>query len=416
MASGIWNTSQWNGAQWHAGRPPPIKPPAAAGWGTDWRWWYQYTGGTQGSWDLSAMVVEAQWSTEAHTMGDGTFRGDLQPGHLTLKLNDQQGLWSTLDMRGTVWARYNPTGETWCYFIDSITSGLSPPGSPERWNVVIAGNTWAQRLTTASYLASLWPEQSVNARLNAVANNLNTDTGLFLPAVAAAIDPDAHLIPALVQGSSAPASPPHIQQARDAGALGVVWLDALSGPNLSDAGTLVLHYAVWGNTTERAIDEAQYNAGTAWSYGYENVRTRLTWAATSYLGATSSLDIYSGGYGSWGVTGMTPRIWGDVTVGAAQEQPCRTISTAIFDAVGAPHPHVNQIMATSGNRMQADGTPGPAWDPTAHVWKPTDVMVWNREGTTEKYRVTQTAHRLTVWRWESMHTLEVYVPAATMPT
>lgn len=424
MATGRWDQSQWDGAQWKGGRPPPIPPPHAAGWGDEWRWWYQNARITAPQWDLTEKVVEAQWTTEGHTMGDGTLRGDLQPGHLTLKLNDRDGLMVTLDMVGTIWGQYRPTGDTWCYFIDSITSGLSPPGSPERWNVVVTGNTWPQRLTTGQYIAAPWPQQSVSARLTAIANQMNIDTGLYLPPVAADISGDAHLIPPLAPAPEASPSqsywPGYLQQVRDAAPLGLAWIEAFAEAD-ADAypytpGRLWLTYRLWDAAPARNLVDEQYNAGTAWTFGSENVRTRLTWNATSYLSVTTSLDIVSGGYGSWGVERMQPRIWGDVGAGMAQEAPCRAITQTIFDALGAPRPHVNQILATSGDRMHPDGSHAAAWDPTAHVWAPHEVMVWDREGTTERYRVTQTAHRLTVWRWESMHTLEVYIPAAAMPT
>jgi hypothetical protein len=412
VASGKWGQSQWNADQWRRG---PIPNPPHAGWGDDWRWWYQYARQTKPEWDLTTKVVEAQWSTEGHTMGDGTLRGDLQPGHLTLHLNDPTGLLVTLSMTGMIWGQYRPTGATWCYFIDTITAGLSPPGSPERWNVVITGNTWAQRLTTGQWMAGPFPQQSVNARLTGIAANMNADTGLYLPAVTSSIGADPHTIPATVPD---PAGfwPAYLQQVRDAGALGLVWLDAVAPTDHAAPGVLWLTYTTWDSAPARALDEVQYNAGTAWSFGFGNVVTRMTWNATSYLAAASKLDVVSSGYGSWGVEGKTVRIWGDVTPGAPQEAPCRTITQTIFDAVGMPKPYVNQIMATSGDRMHPDGSHGAPWDPTAHVWRPHHVMQWNREGTAERYRVTQTAHRLTVWRWESMHTLEVYIPAAAMPT
>jgi hypothetical protein len=323
-------------------------------------------------------------------------------------------------MAGTVWLQYRPTGATWCYFIDSITAGLSPPGSPERWNVVIAGNTWPPRLSTGQYMAGPFPQQTVAARLTAIASAMNADTGIILPPVSSSIANDPHLVPPTVQDpASSPASgywPSYLQQARDAAALGLCWLDAGAAVDLYTPGTLWLDYVMWDSAPARAIDEAQYNAGTAWSFGFSNVKTRVAWAATTYLSAASSLDLLSAGYGVWGVEKMSVRIWGDVGAGKPQEAPCRTITQTIFDTVGSPKTYVNQMMATSGDRMHPDGSPGAPWDPAAHVWRPNEVMTWLREGKTERYRVTQTSHRLTVWRWESMHTLEVYLPAAAMPT
>jgi hypothetical protein len=386
-----------------------------AGWGTDWRVWYQQSGGTGLDWDLTTKVVEAQWTTEGHTFGDGTLRGDLQPGHLNLKLNDRDGLVVTLSMTGTIWLQYRPTGATWCYFIDTITAGLSPPGSPERWNVVLTGNTWPQRLSTGQWLPGPWPQQSASARLAAIAGQMNSDAGLYLPAVSASIADEPHLMPALapVAGGYWPA---FLQQVRDAAVHGWAWLDAQAPTDPGRAGVLWLTFTTWDVVKGRPVDEVQYNAGTAWTFGYENVTTRMTWNATSYLSEATALDIVSEGYGSWGVEGKTLRIWGDVAAGHPQEAPCRAITQTVFDALGAPKAHVNQIMATSGDRRHPDGSPGAPWDPTAHVWRPNHVMQWNREGTLEQYRVTQTAHRLTVWRWESMHTLEVWIPAAKMPT
>ena len=73
-----WDTGKWDTAEW--GQPPQ----GEGGWGKDWRWWWQRGDAVAQFVDLTAMVVEARWTTDSHSMGDGTFRGDLQPGQLTL--------------------------------------------------------------------------------------------------------------------------------------------------------------------------------------------------------------------------------------------------------------------------------------------------------------------------------------------
>ena len=89
-APGYWDrytywsdgVTQWGAKTW----------PAGAGWHDAWRWWYQYDDQTQPAWDLTELVVEARWTTDSHTLGDGTLhRGDLQPGRLELQLHDPTG-------------------------------------------------------------------------------------------------------------------------------------------------------------------------------------------------------------------------------------------------------------------------------------------------------------------------------------
>ena len=171
MSLSAFDGGHWDVNEWNAGPPPE------PGWGDDWAWWYQV--GTAGIIPLNELVVEARWTTDSHTLGDGTFRGDLQPGTLTARLWDPQHQLDNLDKLGAVWAAYKPTAQVWCWFYDQFARGLYAPGDPAAADCVFTGTQWPVRLTSSQ--GSLAPAvQTAAARLAAIVANLNAVTVLNL--------------------------------------------------------------------------------------------------------------------------------------------------------------------------------------------------------------------------------------------
>ena len=231
---GIWDTAQWDrGAEWSGGPPP------SGGWGDDWRWWYQV--GPTVNRELNEMIVEARWTTDGHTLGDGTFRGDIQPGSLTVRLWDPNHVLDDLPKAGAMWAQYKPTGATWCWFYDSFTRGLVAPGDPAGADCVFSGTQWPLRFTTWTQFTN-YPAQSAAARLAAVVATLNAQAGasaLNMPAVAGNIAPQTQLVPAAPlqqQPSAFQFYPAYLQTVRDAATNGIAWMSAAaqSGGRLAD--------------------------------------------------------------------------------------------------------------------------------------------------------------------------------------
>ena len=116
-------------------------------------------------------------------MGDGSFRGDLQPGTLTLRLWDPHHALDNLDKFGAIWAWYRPTNQVWAWFYDNFTRGLFAPGDPAAADCVYSGVTWPSRLTSLRNETG-FPTQSVSARLAAIVAGLGGGSGqLYLPRV-----------------------------------------------------------------------------------------------------------------------------------------------------------------------------------------------------------------------------------------
>ena len=409
-----WGVGKWGRNTWGHRTYPP-----GAVWGADWRWWYQDTATTYASWDITDLVVEARWTTDGHTMGDGTFRGDIQPGRLELRLMDPGARSSFIGLLGTIWARYEPTEATWCWFVYDVTSLLAPPGDPLRWDVVVTADTWPDRLKSGSY-NSARPAETVAARLGAIVSRLNSDVGLRLPAVAGQIAADAHTVPAVVlAGTPTPFYPAFLDQVRQAAANGVAWLEARSVPTPWTPGSLVLHYDLWNTATGRLVSEAQVNSATPWTYGMEHIKTHVTWAGVNAAGVATTIDQTGGTYGAYGVQSLGPmRILGDVAAGGAQLAAVQATGSSILADHANPAQRVDLIVVTSGDRTHPNGSPSVLWDPTANVWNPTEPLQWYRFGPTnplETYRVTQTEHRLTARVWESTHHLEMFTQPTPLP-
>ena len=86
---GVWGVDLWGSAYGPSGR-----------WKSDWVFWYQ-TGRTFQR-DLTGMVVEAHWTSDSHTLGDGTLRGDIQPGNCQIRLNDPEHVLAGIDKHGAI--------------------------------------------------------------------------------------------------------------------------------------------------------------------------------------------------------------------------------------------------------------------------------------------------------------------------
>lgn len=417
MAFFAWDDGKWDGAEW--GQPPQ----GEAGWGKDWVWWWQRGDSVAIFTDLTKMVVEARWTTDSHTLGDGTFRGDLQPGQITLRLWDPHRTIETLDHTGSIWAQYVPTGATWHWIYESLARGLYAPGDPAAADCVFTGSAWPSRLTTLTAAAN-FPAQSVNARLTALAANLNANLQLHLPPVAANIAGQTQVAAATAADSTTGLYPSYLQQIRDAASPGVAWLsDTRRGDGL---GVLTLNYARWETNVQRALDRSQIVAGPPTLAGIDQwVITNVAWAGVNGSTGAQTAWVYTSpnaqNFGYLGPSAM--RMWGDVhnagTGGWGPEFPAiqTTSNTLVNDHTSVSEQNLSTVSLQSGPRWTPDGKPSAAgWDPYGHVFGPTDVAVITDDaGHPRYYRVTHSEHRLTASVWQTIHTLEKYTAPAALP-
>ena len=412
-----WDSATWDAvdAEWR-GTPPPS---GAAGWGGDWAWWYQV--GTVKLYDLTELVVEAVWSTDSHSYGDGTFRGDIQPGTLTVRLWDPHHIFDTPDRRGAIFAAYLPTGACWCWFYESVTRGLFAPGDPIDADCVYIGSTWAARMANPNPAAG-YPAQSVSARLAAVVATLaSTTSGINLPPITASVASQNQRVVALAADANG-LYQGWLQTVRDAAAPGVAWLSAVT-VNPGDAaagGRLVLNYARWETTNARTLDRSQVIAGPPVTDSQEWAITQVTWAATNgTTAAQTALAVYSGFLGISGAQGPTGlRLWGDVSAAGAEHAAANaTAGQLINDRAQTDREHLSNVTVQSGRRRAAGGGPALAdWDPYSHTFAPTDVLALNDAGGTPRYyRVTKSDHRLTASTWQTVHTLETFTAPTPLP-
>jgi hypothetical protein len=402
-----WDSSKWDQSQWRSG---PIAPPAQ-GWGTAWRWWYQ--GGDRTITELSKMVVEARWTTDSHRLGDGTFRGDLQPGTATVRLWDPDHQLDFLDRYGAIWAYYVPTQACWCWFYDSFTRGLYAQGDPADADAVFVGTPWPDRLKNPQQ-APLLPSQSVTARLNAIVGQLNGTTyPLQLPAVSASIATQNQVLPAAktVALGAYNLSPDFLAQIRDAATDGVAWWTPRGAP--SGLGALVLNYARWETAAHRVLDRSQIIAGPATTADLSWYTAIVNWNTTNGAnGTTSNYGIPTTGVPVSGWQGPTMRLYGDAAFGTGVEYAAvQATSESLLDDRSDP---TEQILSTvdvqSGQRATATGGPATVdWDPYSHVFGPLDVaQITDDWGIQTQYRVIRSDHRLTPRLWQTTHTLEKY--------
>ena len=407
----VWDSAVWNADEWQA---PPIPPP---GWGDDWSWWYQV--GSTIILDLTGLLVEARWTTDSHTLGDGTFRGDIQPGTLTARFQDPERNLDNLNKLGAVWALYKPTGACWCWFYDSFARGLYAPGDTQAADCVFTGTMWPSRLTTPS-ADTAFPSQSVNARLTAIVSWLNGQlAGMNLPPITAQIAAQSQTVPAAVADATTGQYPSYLAFIRAAAANGVAWMSAAASPGAP--GTLILNYARWETSNTRILDRSQIIAGPPTTASTDFLVTFVQWTAIlGTTGAASGFWFAGPGAPTWGYQGPgAMRICGNVTLGSGPEQPaCQTTAQRLSNDRSNPsEQYLNTVSLQSGSRSSPTGGPSSAaWDPLAMNFSPTDVAsITDDAGAAHLYRVTKTDHRLTVTIWEAVHTLEKFTPATPLP-
>ena len=415
MSQFFWDDAKWDQAEW-AGGPPP-----GPGWGDDWAWWYQVAAWAP-AFNLDPLLVEARWTTQVHTLGDGTFRGDLQPGTITVRLWDPTHELDHLDKTGAVFALYKPTGACWCWFYESFSRGLYAPGDPAAADCVFVGTEWPTRLTTPT-LYSNYPSQSASARLAAVvASWVNPSPGLILPHVTGNIATQNQTVLATVM-QSGPAGwyPGWMQVVRDAAADGVAWMAAapVTVGSSAGGGRLILNYARWETNTQRILDRSQIVAGPPTTAAATWMITAVQWAATDAAGTQTTDAEFSSNLSVWGQQGPSPmRLWGSVSSSGPEHTPAvNTAKQLMADRSDASEQQLSSISLQSGTRWTATGKPSAAdWDPYAHVFSPTDVaVITDDKGTQRRYRVQKSDHRLTSAVWQTTHYLEKYTAPVPLP-
>jgi hypothetical protein len=410
----------WDGAEWQAGKPP------VPDFSKDWLWQWQPATGARVN--LNGLLVEARWTTESHTQGDGTFRGDIQPGKITARLWDPAHLLDNLDKFGAMFALYKPTGAAWCWFYDSFARGLYAPADPLDADCVYTGLTWPGRYTNNLTLAvgSLRPVESVTARLGAAVAQMN-QSGYYPPAVVAgSFAAQSQTLPAQTQ-QTGDEYPGILTMVRDAASDGVAWLSAT--PPTVDQGPfgLTLNYARWETINARVLDASQVIAGPPVTASAAWVITAVSWSATRGDGYTSTWYEQSGSVLAWGYQGPEGvRVVGDITstiIGGTYNGPewsaTHNTTIAMLNAYSDPTLRVlDSVDVQAGVHRTPTGVLSPTeWDPYAHTFGPLDVLTLNNVAGQAglRYRVTSTDHRLTATVWQSTHHLEAYAAATPLP-
>jgi hypothetical protein len=394
MATGHWDTDgRWDATTWG------VEPY----WAGQWDWWYQY--GTQRRYSLTDVIVEADWTTDSYTPGDGTFRGDLQPGKLTARMYRRDNRFDSWSKMATIWGCYLPTGATWCWYIDTVSARLVSPGDPSGVDLVVEALTWPTRLTTGAYSAAR-PAETVAARLGYVANRLGTDTGLVLPAWTGNIANDRHLLVAQNDGYH-----PWLQHVRDAAANGVAYLVPYRGADGS--GGITLAYDFWQARTARTLAPSQIISGSVTSDAIDDLVTKVEWAGTDPAGTSTTVDQYGGGYGAYGILQQGPmRIVGQIAAGGLDLAAVQATGTQLLTDRGDPQErYLSSLdLVGPGARRAPNGTLTP-WDPATMTWAPNDTFTIPGYSYAAM-RVVAAAHRLTLTSWETTLTLT----KATIPT
>jgi hypothetical protein len=418
--SNTWDSAGtvWDGAEWQAGTPP------APDFSKEWRCWYQVGSTATGNplIDLNPYLVEARWSTDSHTMGDGTFRGDLQPGTATIRFWDPGHHLDYLPQNGCVFLLYMPTGACWCFFYASQARGLYAPGDPLDADTVLTATTWPVRLTNDQGSAT-FPAQAASARLGAVVDALNTvNFGLQLPAVGKAIAAQNQQVPATVPTSVVSniySYPGYLAVVRNAAADGVAWLQPSGAA--TGVGTLTLNYARWETINARVLDRSQVIAGPAVTLDSGYAVTRVDWAAVDNSAVATELLIRGGNWGSHGMQGPSGmRVLGNVgqSPNGPEYAACNQTATQLCSDRSDGGAHVlDSIDVQSGvHRTKAGGLSPTPWDPYSHHFTPVDVVsLVDNTGNTTRYRVTTSAHRLTATIWQTTHTLEKFTAPTPLP-
>jgi len=391
----------WDVAAWDAGRWA-LRPY----WAGDWDWWYQY--GTQRRYSLADVIVEARWDSDSYTPGDGTFRGDLQPGKLELHMIRRDNRFDSWSKLATIWACYLPTGATWCWYIDTVSRRFVATGDPAGVDIVVEALTWPSRLTTGSYNGQR-PAETVFDRLTAVAARFGSDAGLVLPAWTGQIANDRHQLPA----QSTPYYP-WLQLVRDAAANGVAWLAPFRGSDGS--GQAVLAYDYWEAVNNRTLPPSQIISGSVTSDGIDDLVTKASWAGTDPAGVATALDQYGGGYGAYGIMQQGPmRVVGQIATGGRDLAAVTATGNQILSDRGDPNErYLSSVdLFGPGDRRAANGTLTP-WDPAAMMWRPNDSLTIDTYSYA-RMRVVSSSHRLTLRSWETTLNLAKMTAPTPLP-
>ena len=410
---GVWDETVWDQSSWQTRTFAP-----GAGWGYDWRVWFQYD--TQVLWDMTEATVEVRWSTDGHAAGDGTFRGDIQPGSIQIQLHDPDHLAEAVHPLGTIWLHYGPTNVTWGFYLETVTRQLVAPGDPTAADVVMTGSPWPLRLSSDCLFQFPRPAERADTRLTAIAAFLSQNARLGLPRYSANIAAQSHQVtPTAAVSWNTSAYPSALALVRAAAANGVAWLTgAVDGAGL---GYFVLNYARWEANAARNLVPSDLVAGIPFDSSNEELITAAVFQATAPGGTETDWPITvttSSAVWHYGLVSVTMRVWADIT--GADQTPINTTGANLLAAHGNPvTAHLSSITATSGLRSRPDGTAGPAWNPAAHVWAPTDRVTWvppadDPTNWATQYWVTKTDHRLRAAAWDSAHTVELYTPAAAL--
>lgn len=413
----VWDNALWDISPWALGAQPPG---GSGGWGDDWEWWIEYrttnAASSQVAQDITANVVEARWSTDSHAMGDGTFRGDLQPGKLTLRCWDPTG---SIDGRtyftfATIWALYKPLGACWCWWIDDFTRPLMPRGDPGYSDLVITADSLGPPLTNPYPSPNpVRPAETVNARLAWIVGDINYQSGRGM-----FNSPPWELV-AAVQNQTVKAStldnlslaPGYLPLIRDAASDGVAWLSPYRPGDLGTLGRMRLRYERWETVTRRAMPPGMITAGPPIAQQLSPM-TRVSFTSTEPDGSTHDWANVVNAYyrGGTGPTGL--RVYAQTWSPNPDLTPLVNTMLAMVTVPSNTY-WISSVESDAGVRRHADGSPSTDyWDPTAHVWSPIDVMTFQhpvQTSATITARVVSTDHRLSATVWQSAHTLELFV-------
>lgn len=408
-----WDGAVWDRDEWAA---PPLP---GTGWGDDWRWWYQL-GVVQVPFDITDLVVEARWTDDSHTTGDGSFRGDVQPGSCTIRLWDPTRKLDALSKLGAIWATYKPTGATWCWFYDSFTRGLFAPGDPQAADCVYTGTLWPARLTSLNTSTNL-PSASASSRLSTIVTRLNALSAYQLPNIVAQIAGQSQVLPASVADSQTGLFPSFLAAIRDSATDGVFWWGAVTRQQGTGHGELLFNYQRWDPATVRILDRSQIVAGPPVTADAGWVVTLVQWLGTNGANGVQTKQQYTAGttttYGYQGPSQM--RVYGDIVLSAGAEYLAvtNTSGALMADRANPAEFVLSSVSVQSGRRTTpTGGTSSAQWDPAAHVFPPSDIAQINDDtGHPKNYRVTQSSHRLTSTIWETTHTLEKATTPAALP-
>jgi hypothetical protein len=419
----VWNVSHWNdGSVWQGVTYPP-----GAGWGSDWRFWYQV--GTSVAMELTGLVVEARWTTDSHTQADGTYRGNVQPGKCAIRLWDPTGTLDDLDKYGAVWACHIPSGGCWAWFYNTLTRGLYAPGDRLAADCVFSGDSWPLRMTADTYTAYLTPRpiESLNSRLNNLVDTLISAVDFHLPTIGRAIAAQTQQIPAMATPVNAAGGtwPSWLGLVRDAAANGVAWWQ-YAGGDVGVAGVMTFRYDRWETNSQRPITGAQIvtgppvDASAGFVYGF--VDMMATRGADNYATGIR----YGGNMSFAGAGNLSTVMYGDIEntpgvsgrIGPDWAATSTTVSQMAQDHSDPTERVLSTITCQSGDRHAPAGGPSSAvWDSHAHVWSPIEVMSYLDpvDNKTHLYRVTTSSHILNAATWQTVHSLEKYSTAAALP-